>query len=105
MARRNKTPRKDIIRDNLKSFIDQLFAKYNEDFFVPNYSKYIVADGFQIFYDNAIKSSEIDDVFCLAIYYFKQSEYLKSIDCYKQLIVSGVSTQLLYFNILQTLKR
>src|SRR3989339_651552 len=88
-------------RDNLKSFIDQLFAKYNEDFFVPNYSKYIVADGFQIFYDNAIKSSEIDDVFCLAIYYFKQSEYLKSIDCYKQLIVSGVSTQLLYFNILR----
>src|SRR3989339_349444 len=56
---------------------------------------------YQIFYDNAIKSSEIDDVFCLAIYYFKQSEYLKSIDCYKQLIVSGVSTQLLYFNILR----
>lgn len=93
----------DIFTNSSMGVIDgmlrELFVKDSENFFINDYRSYFHPKGFEQYINEHKDSREITDMFCLCIYYYKQGRYNEALSQCIQLVVRGVDTKIIHFNI------
>lgn len=93
----------NLFGDNIKHMVVE-YTKVNQNVkILSGNAKYMNTDGWYRFYTDHKNSEDPADVFCLAIYFYWQKEYDKSLEYYKDLLRLGFDTPVVYFNILRNL--
>lgn len=95
----------DVFKNSSMRSIDrmlqELFEKDKENFFISNYKKYIKPNGFEEYVIDCKNSSEITDLFCLAVYHYRNTSLCEALECYKRLLSHGMQTKIINYNLIR----
>lgn len=102
---REKIINYDVFKNSSMRSIDrmlqELFEKDKENFFISNYKKYIKPNGFEAYVIDYKNSTEITDLFCLAVYHYRNTSICEALECYKKLLSYGMQSKITNYNLIR----
>jgi len=104
---RHKIIQFDIFKNSAIGDIDGMMRESHDIsgnlFFIDEFESYLKPNGFEIFVNKHLNSSETTDIFCLAVYYFKSCNYEQALQLFTKLLDLGINSKIIFYNILRTL--
>lgn len=77
-------------KNNLKSFMDEMYQQNKNNFFIENKEEYMDKDGLQKFYNKFKNSTHPEDIFCIALYLCKSGDYSTALKYFNKLPMSPI---------------
>jgi len=88
-----------LVTNNLGSELAKHYAKNKNNFFVADLKHYLVPNGEELFVEKIKDSLLNEDLFCSAVYLYRQKRFKESLVVYQKLLSQGLTSKILYFNV------
>ncbi|MFZ2303668.1 MAG: glycosyltransferase family 2 protein [Minisyncoccia bacterium] len=92
---------KNSSMESINKVVQDFSINYKEDFFIEDYRRYLIPNGYEMFVKDNLESTELTDLFCFAVYYYKNNDYDKALDIYKKIVGMEMYSKIVYYNILR----
>lgn len=90
----------NLLNNNIKNHLDSIYA-VNNNFFITRVENCMAADCPGRFFKDNLENAEMTEIFYRSVFFYKKSEYTKSLECLTKLVSCGFDSKVIYFNILR----